>query len=130
MHPWAQILLVTCVVAVTVALVPTIVALGRAARHAASVLLIVEQELRPLISQTHALADEVRALTREAKDEVERVGEVTERVNTVAEGLGRVVSALGGLTRAGQIVGLASGLRKGVDVFVQRFRKEQGDHHE
>jgi hypothetical protein len=34
---------------------------------------------------------------------------------------------LAGLARAGQIVGLAAGLRRGVDVFVQRLRRE-GDH--
>jgi hypothetical protein len=36
---------------------------------------------------------------------------------------------LSGLTRAGQIVGVAAGLKKGIDVFVQRLRN-QGDHHE
>ena len=55
------------------------------------------------------------------------MGEVTEQVQTVAEGLGRVVMGLAGLTRAGQVIGLAAGLRRGVDVFVQRLRRGQGD---
>jgi hypothetical protein len=75
----------------------------------------------------HGLADEFRELTRESRHEVARLGEVTEQVQTVAEGLGRVVVGLAGLTRAGQIVNLAAGLRRGVDVFVQRLRRE-GDH--
>jgi hypothetical protein len=39
------------------------------------------------------------------------------------------VSGLAGLTRAGQLVGMAVGLKRGFDVFVQRLSKEQGDHH-
>jgi len=55
---------------------------------------------------------------------------VTDKVERVADGLARFVGMLGGLTRAGQLVGMAVGLKKGLGVFVQRFRKEQGDDHE
>ena len=123
MQPWAQAVLVACAVAITAALVSAILALRRALRRTDAVLQIVEQELRPLIGQTHGLTDEIRELTRETRNEVVRVGEVTERVQVVADGLGRVVVGLAGLTRAGQIVGLAAGLRRGVDVFVQRLRR-------
>jgi hypothetical protein len=54
---------------------------------------------------------------------------VTERVNAVADGVGRVVSGLAGFARAGQLVGVAAGLKRGFDVFVARLSKEQGDHH-
>ena len=40
----------------------------------------------------------------------------------------RIVNALAKFTRAGQIVGLATGLRRGVDVFVERLRKNGGNH--
>jgi hypothetical protein len=93
------------------------------------VLAIVEQELRPLIGQVLALTEDVRGLTREAGRELERVVAVTDRVEDVATGLGRIVMTLGSLTRAGQIVGVAAGLKKGIDVFVHRLR-HQGDHHE
>jgi hypothetical protein len=109
--------------------IPAILAVRRTARRAETVLTIVEQELRPLIGQAHALTEDVRVLTREASREIERVGEVTERVNAVAEGIGRVVTGLAGLTRAGQLIGVAAGLKKGFDVFVSRFSKNQGDHH-
>jgi uncharacterized protein YoxC len=127
MQPWAQIVLVVCAVAVTGALVAAILALRQTLRRTGAVLEIVEQELRPLIGQVKGLAEEMRDLTRESRREVERVGEVTEQVQTVAEGLGRVVMGLAGLTRAGQVIGLAAGLRRGVDVFVKRLRRGQGD---
>jgi len=127
MQPWAQIVLIACAVALTGALVSAILALRRTLRRTDAVLEIVEQELRPLIGQANGLTQEMRDLTREARLEVERVGDVTEQVQTVADGLGRVVVGLAGFSRAGQIVGLAAGLRRGVDVFVRRLRREQGD---
>ncbi len=127
MQPWAQIVLIACAVALTGALVSAILALRRTLHRTDAVLEIVEQELRPLIGQANGLTQEMRDLTREARLEVERVGDVTERVQTVADGLGRVVVGLAGFTRAGQIVGLAAGLRRGVDVFVRRLRREQGE---
>jgi hypothetical protein len=57
------------------------------------------------------------------------VGVVTDRVEVIATGLGRIVTTLGSLTRAGQIVGVAAGLKRGIDVFVHRLR-QQGDRHE
>ena len=127
MQPWAQIVLVVCAVAVAGALVAAILALRQTLRRTSAVLEIVEQELRPLIGQVNGLTEEMRDLTRETRHEVERVGEVTEQVQTVADGLGRVVMGLAGLTRAGQVIGLAAGLRRGVDVFVKRLRRGQGD---
>jgi uncharacterized protein YoxC len=127
MQPWAQVVLLVCAVALTVTLILAVLALRRTLRRTTAVLEIVEQELRPLVGQVHGLTDELRELTRESRREVVRIGDVTERVQTVAEGLGRVVAGLAGLTKAGQIVGLAAGLRRGVDVFVQRLRRE-GDH--
>jgi len=115
--------------ALLVALVAAVWALRGVAQRAEAVLAIVEQELRPLIGQALALTEDVRGLTREAGRELERVGAVTDRVEDVATGVGRIVMTLGSLTRAGQIVGVAAGLKKGIDVFVHRLR-HQGDHHE
>jgi uncharacterized protein YoxC len=127
MQPWAQGVLIACAVALTVALIAAILALRRTLTRTEAVLAIVEQELRPLVGQVHGLTDELRELTRESRQEVARIGEVTEHVQTVADGLGRVVVGLAGFAKAGQVVGLAAGLRRGVDVFVQRLRRE-GDH--
>jgi len=126
---WVQLLLSLAAFALLLALVAAVWALRGVALRAEAVLSIVEQELRPLIGQTHALTEDLRVLTREAGRELERVGTVTERVDEIATGLGRFVAALTSLTRAGQIVGVAAGLKKGIDVFVHRLR-HQGDHHE
>jgi len=129
MQPWVQIVLVVCAAALTVALVGAILAARATLRHAASVLEIVEQELRPLVGQIHGLTEDVRDLTRETRREVERIGDVTEHVQTAADGMSRMVGGLAGLTRAGQAIGLVAGLRRGVDVFVDRLRGNQGGNH-
>jgi hypothetical protein len=126
---WVQMLLSLAAFALLLALVAAVWALRGLAQRAEAVLAIVEQELRPLVGQALALTEDVRGLTREAGRELERVGAVTERVEDIATGLGRIVMTLGSLTRAGQIVGVAAGLKKGIDVFVHRLR-HQGDHHE
>lgn len=130
MHLWIQLLLLACVVAVAVGLVLASLALRRAALRAEGVLAILEQELRPLVGQVLALLADLRTLSREAHADLERVGMVAERVDDLAAGLSRVVGVLGGLSRAGQLVGVAAGLKKGLDVFVHRLRKGQGDNHE
>jgi uncharacterized protein YoxC len=126
---WVQLLLSLAAFALLLALVAAVWALRRMAQRAEGVLTIIEQELRPLIGQALALTEDVRTLTREASRELERVGAVTDRVDDIATGLSRFVGTLSGLTRAGQIVGVAAGLKKGLEVFVHRFR-HQGDHHE
>ncbi len=126
---WVQLLLSLAAFALLLALVAAVWALRRMAQRAEAVLTIIEQELRPLIGQALALTEDVRTLTREASRELERVGAVTDRVDDIATGLSRVVGTLSSLTRAGQIVGVAAGLKKGLEVFVHRFR-HQGDHHE
>lgn len=126
---WVQLLLSLAAFALLLALVAAVWALRRMAQRAEAVLTIIEQELRPLIGQALALTEDVRTLTREASRELERVGAVTDRVDDIATGLSRFVGTLSGLTRAGQIVGVAAGLKKGLEVFVHRFR-HQGDHHE
>ena len=118
---WAQTLLTLAALALMVALVAAVLALRRVAQRAGGVLEVVE---------AHALTEDVRALTRQAGHELERMGALTEKVGGVAEGMGRVVTVLGGLTRAGQLVGLAAGVKKGVEVFVRHLQKNEGGNHE
>jgi len=125
-EPW-QLIAVGCGVAITIALVALLVALTRVARRAEAVLTIVAQELRPVVGQVNGLTEDLRTLTRQTSDEVGRLGAITDRVTEVTDGLARVASSLGGLARAGQLVGMLAAVRKGVDVFVERFK--QGDHH-
>ena len=124
---WFQVILALCVVAVTAALVPLLLALLRAARRAEGVLGIVERELAPLVAEIHGLTDALRDVVRETQQELKRVGALADRIDDVAGGVARVVNAVAGLTRAGQLIGLAAAVRKGFDVFVQRFRSEEGE---
>jgi uncharacterized protein YoxC len=126
---WVQLVLSLASLALLLALVAAVWALRGVAQRAEAVLAIVEQELRPVIGQAVALTEDVRSLTRDASRELDRVGAVTDRVDDIAGSVGRIVGTLSGLTRAGQILGVAAGLKKGLDVFVQRLR-HQGDHHE
>src|SRR6202008_3162385 len=113
---WVQMLLSLAAFALLVALVAAFWALRGVAQRGEAALAIVEQELRPLIGQGLALTEDVRGLTREAGRELE------------ARGFGRLVPTLARLPRAGQIVGIAAGVKRGIDVFVHRLR-QQGDRH-
>jgi hypothetical protein len=130
MHLSVQVVLAAAAVGIAAGVLVAALALRRAALRAEGVLAILEQELRPLVGQLHALLADLRSLSREAHTDLERVGIVTERVDDLAAGLSRTVGVLAGLTRVGQLVGVAAGLKKGFDVFVHRVRKDQGDNHE
>jgi uncharacterized protein YoxC len=129
MLPWVQAVIALGVLVVSVVLAVTLLALRRVALRSENLLGILEQEIRPLLAETHGLLDEVRALSRQATREMERLGVVTTHVEDAAAGLSRVVGAVTNLTRVGQIVGVAVGIKKGIDVFVQRLAKGQGDDH-
>jgi uncharacterized protein YoxC len=130
MLPWVQAVLAIGFAALVIAVVVTLLSVRRTVVRAEAVLGIVEQELRPLVADTHAVLGELKALSRQANREMDRVGHIGERVEEVATGLGKLVGALGNLTRVGQVLGLAAGLKKGIDVFLYRYgTKGQGDHH-
>jgi hypothetical protein len=118
-----QAIVVGCLVVVTLALVAALLAVRRLAVRAESVLGILEQELRPLVSEVRGLSEELRRLTRDAHFEIEQIGVLTERVGVVVGGLARAVTAIGEMTRAGRLLSVAIGLKRGVDVFVHQFRK-------
>ena len=129
MAGWLALVLAACAVAVSTAAVLAILSARRTVDRAGAVLAIVERELGPLSTEARGLTSDARALTQETTRELRRAGDVIERVHAAADGVGRVVSAVAGLTRAGQIVGIAAALRRGLDVFVSRLRKEGGNHH-
>src|SRR5881396_1640112 len=113
MQPWVQGLVILCLIAITIALVPAIIALRRSAERADRVLAIFEGELRPLVGEVRGLVHELRGLSDRAQDAV--------------EGLSRVMAAVTGLTRAGQLVGVAAGLKTGLEVFLHRLRRNDAD---
>jgi len=93
----------------------------------------VEHELThdvpPLLADLHELSGELQRLGQGANTELDRLGRITGRVEEVADNTANILNALSGLTRAGQLVGLAAGVKTGVEVFLHRFRTQRGDGH-
>lgn len=110
-----------CAVILTVVLVPTLLALKRAALRAETVLMLLEREIRPTASQLQALTEELRGLSRHAGENMERMGVVIGRADEVTTRIARVVGFVGGFTRVGQLVGTATGVKKGLDVFIAKL---------
>ena len=134
MPTWFYPVLALCVVALTAALVTAITALARAVRRAERLIAVVEreldQEVPPLMAGLRELTDELRLLSRGAHAELDRIAQITGRVQEVADGAARLLTALSGFTRAGQLVGIAAGIKTGVDVFFHRLWKQRGDGYE
>ena len=133
MPAWFSIVLALCGVAITVALVAAIVAAARAIRRAERVMAVVERQidrdLPPLLTGLRELTDELRLLSRGATSELDRIGQITGRVQEATDAAARLLGALAGFTRAGQLIGIAAGVKTGVDVFLHRLRR-RGDGYE
>jgi len=122
MQPWVGAVVAVCAVGLTVALIATLLAIRRLVLRGDRVLSIVEGELGPLVAHARVLTEDLQTLTRDASRELDYLASVTKRVDDLAEGAGRVMSALAGLTRAGELIGVATGLRRGAEVFIRRLR--------
>ena len=133
MPVWFSAVLACCALALTVALVAAIVAAVGAVRRAERVLAALQREIDhdvpPLLGGLRELVEELKLLTRGATTELDRIGEITGRVQDVTDNASRVLGAVAGFTRAGQLVGIATGLKTGVEVFLHRLR-QRGDRHE
>jgi uncharacterized protein YoxC len=106
-----------------IAAVPALLQLRRTARAAEQTLAAIERELRPLAPQLHALLQDHRELAQRANRDLREVEGLALMGQEV---LGRVIkltSILGSVGTIGRMLGVAQGLRKGVDVFIQRIAK-------
>ena len=130
MPVWFYAVLAVCALALTVALVAAIVAAAGALRRAERVMAVLEREIDhevpPLLAGLRELIEELRLLGRGATSELDRIGEITGRVQEATAAAARLLGALSGLTRAGQLVGIAAGVKTGVDVFLHRLRHRGG----
>jgi type II secretory pathway component PulK len=122
MTPAAVAIIVLCVVAVSAVLVWTLLALRKTALRAESVLRMVEREIWPVLGQIEHLIAELRDLSQGAKEELSKIRVVVRRAENVSITVSKVLLAVGGLTRHGQDVSLAAGVKKGLDVFVRRLK--------
>ena len=127
MAPWFYVVLAVCVVALTGALVGVLLSLKRMLDRTTGVLTVVETEIRPTAAEARALTHEMRALSRQLHEEIEAVGLVVERARVLVDGTSRVVMGLAGLTRAGQLIGIAASVKKGLEVFLQRWRSHPAE---
>jgi uncharacterized protein YoxC len=118
MNPLAVAIVVICVVAITVPLVLALLALRRVLKRADVVLGLIEREIRPMAAQLGALTEEIRGLSHQVTLEVERLVVVTRHLDEITTTVAKIVTAIAGISRVGQIVGLAVGLRRGLGVFV------------
>ena len=99
-------------VAVTAALVYTLLSVRETAQRAASVLGLVEREIRPLATQLEALAEDLRGLSRQVTREVDRVSVVVRRIEEVSLAVVRLAGAVSGrYTRPNVMTGPAPRLR-------------------
>ena len=122
MTPAAVAIIVLCVVVVSAVLVWTLLALRKTALRAESVLRVVEREIRPMLGQLESLIADLRDLSQGANEELRKIRVVVRRAEDVSITVSKVVVTVGGLTRFGQYVSLAAGVKKGVDVFVRRLK--------
>ena len=120
---WVSANVVKRVAALTVALVMLLVALRRSVQRTEALLATIEREVGPTTVRVQGLTDELSGLVQQTNREVERVGVLTDRAVEVTDGVGRVLTAVSGFTRVGQLVGLATGIQRGVKVFVNRMRR-------
>lgn len=127
---WFLVAIALCAVVLTVVLVPTLLALKRVTLRAETVLMLLEREIRPLASQIEGLAQELRSLSRHAGENMDRMGVVIGRVDEVTTRIARVVGFVGGFTRVGQLVGTATGVKKGLDVFIAKLISKNRKHRE
>lgn len=121
----ALALLAAAAVVLVAVAIPTLVQIRRTARNAELTLAAVEREIRPLASQLHVLLQEGRDLLQRGNKELGELARFTATAEEVLERLGRVLGVLAGLGKVGQVVSVAQGVRKGVDVFVRRLGRRR-----
>lgn len=122
MSPLAVGVILACMVALTAVLISTLLAFRRTAQRAEGVLAIVEREIRPMAGELERLTAELQKLSHKANDSIDRIGNVVDRVEDISVAVARVATAVGGLTRVGQYAGLAVGLKRGVEAFLDRIK--------
>jgi uncharacterized protein YoxC len=126
MTPLAVGVILACVVALTIVLISTLLSIRKTALRADSVLGQVEREIRPMASELESLAADLQKLSRNANDNLQQIGGIVDRIDDMSVQAARVVGAVGGLTRIGQYAGMAAGVKRGVEVFLNRLKER---HH-
>jgi uncharacterized protein YoxC len=122
MSPLAVGVILVCMVALTAVLISTLLAFRKTAQRAESVLAVVEREIRPMASELEHLTAELQKLSHKANDSLDRIGHVVDRVEDISLTVARITATVSGLTRVGQYAGIAGGLKRGLEVFLDRMK--------
>jgi len=109
------------VLGLVLAAIPSLLQLRRTAQAAEQTLATLEREVRPLTSQLHALLQDHRELAQRATRDLRELEGLVLMAQEVIGRLIKLTGILGGIGTVGRVYGLAQGLRKGLDVFIQRL---------
>ena len=112
--------------ALVIAVIPALLQVARTARVAEQTLTSVDREVRPLTAQIQALLQEHRNLAQQATRDLRQVEGVVVLAQDTLARLTNLTSLLSGFGTVGRVVGVARGLQKGIDVFVQRLARHRG----
>jgi hypothetical protein len=110
-------------VALVIAAIPVLIQLMRTAHAAEQTLAAVEREVRPLASQVQALLQEHRDLAQQATRDLREVEGIVLMGQEVLARLTKLTSLLASIGTIGRVLGVAQGVRKGVDVFIHRLTR-------
>jgi uncharacterized protein YoxC len=108
-------------VALVIAVIPAVLQVARTARAAEQTLASLDREVRPLTSQVQALLQEHRTLAEQATKDLRHAEGVVLMTQDVLARLTNLTGLLTGFGTVGRVVGVARGLQKGIDVFVNRL---------
>jgi uncharacterized protein YoxC len=108
-------------VALVVAVIPAVLQVARTARAAEQTLASLDREVGPLTSQVQALLQEHRTLAQQATKDLRQAEGVVLMTQEVLARLTNLTGLLTGFGTVGRVVGVARGLQKGIDVFVNRL---------
>ena len=108
-------------VALVIAVIPAVLQVARTARAAEQTLASLDREVRPLTSQVQALLQEHRTLAEQATKDLRQAEGVVLMTQDVLARLTNLTGLLTGFGTVGRVVGVARGLQKGIDVFVNRL---------
>jgi hypothetical protein len=105
-----------------------LLAIKRTALRAEMVLMLLEREIRPMATQLQSLTEELRTFSRQAGRDMERMAVAAQAVGQLSQRVGLLVGLAGTLGRVGQVVGAASGVKKGLDVFITKLLSRNRGH--
>jgi DNA-binding transcriptional MerR regulator len=108
-----------------IAAIPALLQLRRTAHTAEQTLAAVERELRPLTSQLQGLLQDHRELAQRASRDLREVEGLALMAREILLRLIKLTGLLGSVATVGRVLGVAQGLRKGVDVFISRLSKSK-----